>query len=344
MLRRTFLSTVALALRKDRLDEATRILEAAAKSGEVAASALCVRQGKQTHLSGFGKADPNTVFLLASITKPMTATAVMALVDRKQVSLDDKVAKFIPEFKGGDRDMVTVRHLLTHTSGLPDMLPENEALRKKHAPMSEFVAGACKVPLLFKPGAECRYQSMGILLASEIAERVTKTPFRDFLRTTVYEPLGMKQTSLGLGGRKIPETAQCQVPENTDWHWNSPYWRDFGASWGGAHSTVSDVARFLEYFLRPDNRVLQTATASQMVLNQNKAPLKPWGIGWMVEPGRFGKRCSSRTFGHWGSTGTVASADPATETICVLLTTKPASDSRGTVLGPVSDAVSEAAA
>src|SRR5687767_8557111 len=233
MLRRTFLSTVALALRKDGLDQATRILGAAAKSGDVAASALCVRQGKQTHLSGFGKADPNTVFLLASITKPMTATAVMALVDRKQLSLDDKVAKFIPEFKGGDRDMVTVRHLLTHTSGLPDMLPENEALREKHAPMSEFVAGACQVPLLFKPGAECRYQSMGILLASEIAERVTKMPFRDFLRKTVYEPLGMKQTSLGLGGRRIPETAQCQVPENTDWHWNSPYWRDFGASWGG---------------------------------------------------------------------------------------------------------------
>jgi CubicO group peptidase (beta-lactamase class C family) len=344
MLRRTFLSSIALALKNDRLEEAKKILDGAARSGEVHASALCVRQGKQSQVFGFGKANPRTVFLLASITKPMTAAGVMVLVDRKQISLDDPVRKFIPEFTGGDRDAITVRHLLTHTSGLPDMLPENEALRKQNAPLPAFVAGTCKTPLLFKPGAECRYQSMGILLAAEIAERVTKTRFRDYLRKTVYEPLGMNQTALGLGQHKIPATAQCQVPENTTWHWNSPYWRDLGAPWGGAHSTTEDVARFLEYFLRPDDRVLRPGTAAMMVANQNKPPLRPWGIGWMTEAGRFGKRCSSRTYGHWGSTGTVAWADPASDTICVLLTTRPASDSRGTVLGPVNDAVAEAAA
>jgi CubicO group peptidase (beta-lactamase class C family) len=344
MLRRTFLSTVALALKKDRIEEAAKILDGAARSGQVQASALCVRQGKQTHLLGFGKANPRTVFLLASITKPMTAAGVMALVDRKQVSLDDPVRKFIPEFSGGGRDLITVGHLLTHTSGLPDMLPENEALRQKHAPLSEFVAVTCKTPLLFKPGTECRYQSMGILLSAEIAERVTKTPFREFLRKTLYEPLDMAQTSLGLGGRKIADTAQCQVPENTTWHWNSPYWRDLGAPWGGAHSTVGDVARLLDYFLHPGDRVLKASTASKMIANQNRGPIKPWGLGWMVEPGRFGKRCSAQTFGHWGSTGTVAWADPASDTMCVLLTTRPASDSRAAVLGPVADAVAEAAA
>jgi CubicO group peptidase (beta-lactamase class C family) len=344
MLRRTFLSTVALALKKDRLEEAAKILDGAAKSGEVQASALCVRQGKDTRVYGFGKANPRTVFLLASITKPMTAAAVMTLVDRKQISLDDPARKFIPEFTGGSRDRITVRHLLTHTSGLPDMLPENEALRKKHAPLADFVAATCKTPLLFEPGAECRYQSMGILLAAEIAQRVTKTPFRDFLRKTVYEPLGMKQTALGLGPHKIPDTAQCQVPENTTWHWNTPYWRDLGAPWGGAHSTVEDVTRLLWYFLHPDDRVLKAATAASMISNQNPGLNRPWGFGWMVEPGRFGKRCSPRTFGHWGSTGTVAWADPATDSSCVLLTTRPAADSRAAVLGPVADAVAEAAA
>ena len=116
----------------------------------------------------------------------MTATAVMKLTERGDVSLSDPVQKFIPQFSGGDRGLVTVRHLLTHTSGLPDMLPENDDLRRRHAPLSAFVAGTCKTPLLYKPGTECRYQSMGILLAAEIVERITKTPLRNFLRDQVF--------------------------------------------------------------------------------------------------------------------------------------------------------------
>jgi CubicO group peptidase (beta-lactamase class C family) len=342
MLRRTFLSSVALALRKDRMEEATRILDAASKSGKVTASSLYVRQGSETHSVAFGKATPQTPFLLASITKPMTATAIMALAGDKQLTLEDPVQKFIPEFKGGDRGLITIRHILTHTSGLPDMLPENEALRKKHAPLEEFVAQTCKTPLLFKPGTRTQYQSMGILLAAEIAERITRTPFRDFLRTRVFEPLGMRQTALGLGHHKIPETAQCQVPEDTDWHWNSPYWRNLGAPWGGAHSTAEEVARLLEYFLQPDDRVIARAAAASMIVDQNRG-LKSWGIGWMVGR-RFAKRCSARSFGHSGSTGTSSWADPASGTIFVLLTTKPAVQYKASVLQPVAEAVAKGAA
>ena len=72
----------------------------------------------------------------------MTATGLMVLVDRREISLSHPVRKYIPEFRGGDRDLVTVRHLLTHTSGLPDMLPENDALRRRHAPLEDFVARA----------------------------------------------------------------------------------------------------------------------------------------------------------------------------------------------------------
>ncbi len=284
----------------------------------------------------------DTVFLLASITKPMTATGVMRLVDRREISLSDPVRKYIPEFRGGDRDLVTVRHLLTHTSGLPDMLPENEALRRRHAPLSDFVAGVCRTPLLFKPGTEYRYQSMGILLAAEIARRVTRTPFREFLQVQVFRRLGLAHTSLGLGGRKISDTAQCQVTGNDDWNWNSPYWRDLGAPWGGAHSTASDVARFLQSFLKPDGRVLKPATAASMIVNQNAGLNEPFGLGFQVAPGAFGKACSPRTFGHSGSTGTIAWADPATGVSCALLTTKPAAESRTTVLEPVCDAVSQA--
>ncbi len=344
MLRRTFLQ-VSLALRKDRLDKVQAILEEATGTGSITSASAIVRQGKDERRWTLGKtraADP--VFLLASITKPMTVTGVMVLADRGDLALSDPVRKFIPEFHGNGRDAVLVRHLLTHTSGLPDMLPDNEALRKRHAPLADFVAGACRVPLLFAPGTQCKYQSMGILLAAEIADRITKMKLRDWLKKSVFDPLGMKSTALGLGQHKIPQTEQCQVPAQSDWDWNSPYWRDLGVPWGGAHSTATDVLRFIDSFLAPDGRVIKRETAKAMVTNQNAGLNEPWGLGLMVNGASFGKACSAATFGHWGSTGTVCWADPKTRTSMVLLTTKPADQSRASVLGPVSDAVAEAAA
>ncbi len=344
MLRRELLTApIALALRRHRLDEAVALIERQTAGGGIAAASLHVRQRSFTFERAFGKAmTPKAVFLLASITKPMTAAAIMILVDKGELALADRAGKYIPEFHGGDRDLITIRHLLTHTSGLPDMLPENTELRKRHAPLKDFVAGVYRTPLLFPPGSEVRYQSMGILLAAEIVERITRRPLREFLREVLYAPLGMKTASLGLGGRRISETMLCQVAGDDDWNWNSPYWRDLGAPWGGAHASAADVARFLEYFLKPDTRVLQPATAAAMIVNQNRGLNEPWGIGWMVKPGRFGKACSARTYGHYGSTGTVAWADPESGLVSVLLTTRPASDSRDTVLGPVSDVVSAA--
>src|SRR4030081_231711 len=116
------------------------------------------------------------------------------------------------------------------------MPPNNDELRTRHAPLTAFVACVCHVPLLFKPGTQVRYQSMGILLAAEIVERITETPLREYLRRDVFEPLGMASTSLGMGGRKLADTAQVEVTGNDSWNWNSPYWRDLGSPWGGVHS------------------------------------------------------------------------------------------------------------
>jgi CubicO group peptidase (beta-lactamase class C family) len=343
MTRRELLAGLAFALKRDRLSKAEELLKNACASGEVRAASLYVRQGAERWTAAAGAANPRTVFLLASITKPFTAAGVMRLVDQGAVRLEDKVEKYIPEFRGGERAKVTVRMLLTHTSGWPDMLPENDELRRRHAPLKEFVAGTCRTPLLFSPGTRVKYQSMGILLAAEIAERVTRRPFREYLSTEVFAPLGMKDTSLGLGGRAIPDTAQCQVTGNDDWNWNSPYWRNLGAPWGGAHAPAEDVGRFLEAFMNPEGRVVKAETAAAMVANQNAGLNDPWGIGFQVKPGGFGKACSPETFGHSGSTGTASWADPKTGTSFVLLTTKPAEFSRATVLKPVSDLVSEAA-
>lgn len=343
MTRRTLLAgSAALALKKGRVDEACRLLEQQTSSEEVRGAALLVRKGSAVLERAFGQAkETDAVFLLASITKPMTAAALMTLVDGGHVSLSDRVTRFIPEFHGNGRERVLVSHLLTHTSGLPDMLPNDVELRKRHAPLSEFVEGACQTPLLFEPGREVRYQSMGFLLAAEIASRISTQAFPAFLDEHVYRRLGMRKTSLGLGGRNISQTMQCQVKNASDWDWNSGYWRNLGAPWGGAHSTTGDVALFLRYFSHPDGSLVKTSTAAAMISNQTKGLNKRWGLGWMLNNGQFGKGCSMSTFGHSGSTGTLCWLDPQNDLCFVLLTTKPAQESDKTLLSPASNLVSD---
>jgi CubicO group peptidase (beta-lactamase class C family) len=164
----------------------------------------------------------------------------------------------------------------------------------------------------------------------------------------------MNRSALGLGRFKIPETAQCQVDQapalygggsgdTKTWDWNSPYWRNLAAPWGGAHSTGPDIAKLLEYFLDPDGKLLKKGTAASMIADQNHGLNEPWGVGFAVKPGSFGRACSPKTFGHGGSTGTIAWADPATKLTCVVLTTLPARVSNKILLKPVSNLVSESA-
>ena len=173
----------------------------------------------------------------------MTATAAMILADRKELSIEDPVRKYLPNSKAGERDRMLVRHLLTHSSGCRTCCRRMTELRKRHAPLKDFVAGTVRTPLLFPPGTQVKYQSMGILLAAEIIERITKRPLPDFLRDQVFSAARDEATSLGLGGRRIADTMLCQVADETDWNWNSSYWRNLGAPWGGAHSDVGDVSR-----------------------------------------------------------------------------------------------------
>ncbi len=321
------------------LHDADRLIHEQVNSGHVVAAALIVRRGSFEFARGYGKAQVDTPFLIASPTKPITVSAVMLLCDRNQLHLSDPVSKFLPRFSGDGRDEVLIKHLLTHTSGLPDMLAENTELRQKHAPLSEFVDATCRAPLLFKPGSKVSYQSMGILLAAVIVERITGQPLPKFLAESFFEPLKMTRTSLGLGGRKVSDMAQCQVGPASDWDWNSEYWRNLGAPWGGAHSTVHDMATFIEQFELDAQSPLKPETRREMRTIQTPGLNEAWGLGWSLMPGGFGKDCSSATFGHYGSTGTVFWHDPEPKLTCVLLTTSPASDSRAHLLGPVSDIV-----
>ncbi len=329
----------------DRFEEACRLIRVQTDGGEVAAAVLHVRRAGQELTRAFGAARVDLPFLIASPTKPMTASAVLWLRDRRELALSDSVRRYLPAFRGSQRAEVTIGHLLTHTSGLPDMLPENVELRRRHAPLAEFVERTCRTPLLFRPGAKVSYQSMGILLAAAIVEKVSGEPMPAFLARTIFSPLGMGQSSLGLGGRAIADTAQCQVPdaERSDWDWNSPYWRNLGAPWGGAHATARDLGVFLEAFTSADGGVLSGATCREMRAIQTGTLRPSFGLGWQRDPGAFGRTCSTETFGHFGSTGTMAWHDPTTATTFVLLTTRPATESKASLLLPASEIIGRAA-
>jgi CubicO group peptidase (beta-lactamase class C family) len=269
------------------------------------------------------------VFLLASITKPMTAAAVMTLVDAGELHLDDTVTKYFPQFTGGGRESITLKNLLTHTSGLPDMLPDDEALRARHASLADFRDDAFKAPLKFRPGSSYSYSSMGILLSSEIAQKVTGERFADFVKTKIFDPLGMTKTSFGLGGRARRATVASQAaPAHTEagrkswesWNWNSDYWSNLAAPWGGAFAPASDVGRFYAEFLALRGRILKPATEATMIVNQSPPGVKASGLGFDLPPSVGSSGCGPRTFGHNGSTGTLSWADPDSGTICVVLT------------------------
>lgn len=333
------------------LDDAADLIQAQVNADKLTAATFAVNDGATAVRRGFGQAQSeDAIFLIASISKPMTATGVMLLADAGELSLADPVQKFIPEFQGGDRSKVTIEHLLTHTSGLPDQLPNNDDLRQAHAPLSEFVAGAAKVPLMFEPGTQYNYQSMGILLAAEIVERITTTRLRDFLHDKVYQPLKMSKTVMGLAPLKFEDTMPSQVefaapeggagdPSAKDWDWNSPYWRDLGSPWGGAHSTSPDIENFLRSFLDPDNHVLKPETARSMITNHTPHLDVARGLGFQLGTG-FAAGCSEQTYGHSGSTGTTCWCDPARSLSCVVLTTLPSRVSNALILKPVSELAS----
>jgi CubicO group peptidase (beta-lactamase class C family) len=133
-----------------KLDQAAKLMESWIADGRVEGASILVTQGSRQFARNFGTAKgTEPVFLLASITKPMTAAAVMSLVDEGQLSLDDSAVKFFPAFVGEGRQTITIRNLLTHTGGLPDMLADDEALRERHAPLSDYREEALKAPLKF---------------------------------------------------------------------------------------------------------------------------------------------------------------------------------------------------
>jgi CubicO group peptidase (beta-lactamase class C family) len=327
---------VLAALRRERMDEAAETLAQATGQGLVDAAVLHVVQGTNSFSRSFGKAvNADAMFLLGSISKPVSVTALMTLFERDEFQLDDPVKKFLPQFVGDRRDDVTIRHLLTHVSGLPDQLPENNELRRKHAPLSAFVEHAVRTPLQFVPGSKYQYSSMAILLAARVAERISGADIRTLVERAVFDALQMRHSAQGLGRFKLESMVLCQTeraapeagggdPKAKDWDWNSDWWRKLGAPWGGTHASAPDLAKFLAEFLNETGACLKPQTARLMVRNHNPPAATPRGLGWNIGSSSGSPGCSEKTFGHTGSTGTLAWADPVTRITCIILTSLPA--------------------
>ena len=141
-----------------------------------------------THgLHGHMALKPDSIFMTASITKPVTATAALLLVQEGRIRLDDRVTDHLPEFTQGN---VKIIHLLSHTSGLPDSWNGNHALRRQMAPLSDYHREQLGVGLLFRPGANVSYSSIAIDILAAIIEKVVGEPLSVFLHRTVFAPLG----------------------------------------------------------------------------------------------------------------------------------------------------------
>lgn len=137
--------------------------------------------------------DADSLFFLASVTKPIFATAFMQLVEDGRVELDAPVARWLPEFDTPEKRAVTVRHLLSHTSGVPDALPE--VIRRERPSAARLTRLALQAPLDFEPGSRWQYSSSTFYLLGLIAERVSGMAAGPFLKQRLLDPLGMRDTA-----------------------------------------------------------------------------------------------------------------------------------------------------
>lgn len=356
-----------------RLERAYSLLRRAVEEGKVMGCTVRIsRNGESLEPQAFGRrsiiedspVQPDTIFLTASVTKPVTATAAMMLIERGSIRLDDPVCSIVPEFgDGGQRNRILVRHLLSHTSGLPDQLPENRELRSQHVTLDTFILKTYRTPILFEPGTRFSYQSAGMTMLMDIVQHVTGMSLAEFARREIFEPLGMNDTSFGVDWSKSGRVSQVNVPSGSfqygeadavSWNWNSRYWWSLGSPWGGMVSTQADLTRLLNMFLDGGSlvtrQILSPETVKVMTTNQVGTFLSipedirynnPWGFGWALKSPFnpvFGDLVSPRTFGHWGATGTVVWADPQTSLTCVVLTNQPF-DGIARLLGMFSNAV-----
>lgn len=280
----------------------------------------------------------DAVFWIASQSKPITATALMMLVDEGKVKLDDPVAKYLPEFKqiwwAAEQDQehvllkkptpITVRQVLSHTSGLPFKSALEEPTLDL-LPLTVGVRSYAMTPLVFEPGTKYQYSNAGINTAGRIIEVVSGMPYEEFLRQRLFDPLGMRDTTFwpneeqlsrlakaympGPGGAGLEETTVTQLKYPLDDRRRQPM------PAGGLFSTAADVARFCQMVFRGGEyggkRYLSESAVREMTSRQTPETVKEqYGLGWATGGG---------VYGHGGAYSTNMSIDPKRGLITVFM-------------------------
>jgi CubicO group peptidase (beta-lactamase class C family) len=304
----------------------------------------------------------DAIFPLASITKPITATAVMILVEDGLVGLNRPVQEYIPEFAGKDREAVMVHHLLTHTAGLND--DDMFALMEKEGetadipepengldPMvNKFLFFMLKAPLQRPPGQVMNYSDSGYYLAGEIVRRVSGISLEQFASDRIFGPLGMDDSYY-----VVPKKVQDRVVRRredapgADFHTIERMERPSPSS--GVYSTALDMARFGQMFLNGgiygSERVLSPATVVVMtrdhlpgmkaILLGEEFPNAGWGLGWSIalpQKSRvYGESLPTPNyFNHGGYGGVEIWVDPVNEIVGVYFSVALEEDSTGFAL------------
>jgi uncharacterized protein YbbC (DUF1343 family)/CubicO group peptidase (beta-lactamase class C family) len=273
----------------------------------------------------------DTVFDLASLTKVIACTpAVMLLIERGQVKLDEPVKTYIPEFKGQDKDPITVRQLMTHTSGLRGDIETKTDWHGQPAAIEK----ACAEKLQGAPGSVFRYSDINFFLLGEIVQRVSHTPLEEFVAREIYRPLNMADTGYLPPKEKLARIAPTEVLNGVPYRGvvHDPTARHMGgvAGHAGLFSTAADLARYARMLLNHGSldavRIFKPETVELMtsVQSPESLPVRR-GLGWDIDSGYSGPRGKLfpvGSYGHTGWTGTSIWIDPFSQTFVIFLSNR----------------------
>ena len=296
----------------------------------------------------------DAVFRIASMTKPITAMAIMMLVDDAKLSVDDPVEKHLPEFQGQmrvdsigkdqlilgkPRRPIQIRDLLTHTSGLPGGFPSgiSDLYFRRQLSLGEAVAISSQRPLEFEPGTKWAYCNAGIDVLGRIVEVVSGTPFETFLEKRLFQPLGMFDTTFYPNDEQLQRLAALYEIKEGELHPTG--YRLVGPSKqarhpipaGGLYSTAQDLGILYRLMLTRgaigELRILSEKSVEAMTTNQigdlpaGFTPGVSMGFGWQVtrKPEGVHSMMSAGSFGHGGAFGTQGWIDPVQDFFVILL-------------------------
>jgi serine-type D-Ala-D-Ala carboxypeptidase len=319
------------------LESAYTAIGDAVQSGALPSGVLAVADADETlRLEAFGPVSTDSIFLVASVTKPIFATGLMRLVERGHILLNEPVAQRLPEFRANGKGDVRLWHLLTHTSGLNEGWVEL-ARGPERWEWSRYLARVCEAPLAFPPGTRYMYCNPTFTCMAELVQRLTGQDYGAYLQQCVFDPLAMHDTAF------VPAESPRVVPV-LDPPWldeeRRPRWIGMRSPAGGLWSTASDLIRFGQALLRGgklDGYQLVAPTTLRAMTSLQTAGIPSitgagqfqsyYGLGFSKagpggEPGPSAELRSPAGFGHGGATGTYLWVEPELDLVFVFLSNR----------------------